>query len=91
LMIADAPARSIWLSMGENDRLVPVEGQKLSAQVVQKLLKVDPKDGKTEGDITTYKGTNKTELVIEIRQAGHEFPQASIPKMVEFFKRNVKN
>jgi polyhydroxybutyrate depolymerase len=90
LMIKNAPPRSIWISMGENDPLVPVEGQKLSAEVVQNLLKVDVKEGKTDGDITTYKGTGKTELVIEIRQAGHEFPEASIPKIIEFFKRNEK-
>ncbi|MBS1797804.1 MAG: esterase [Acidobacteria bacterium] len=91
LMIKDAPPRSIWLSMGENDRLVPFENQKRSAEFVQKLLRIDPKDGKTDGDITTYKGVGGTELVVEIRQAGHEFPQDSIPKMVEFFKRNTKN
>lgn len=91
LMIRDAVPRSIWMSMGENDRIVPAEGQKLSIPVVQKILKVDASKGVIDGDITTYKGTDKTELVVEIRDAGHEFPQESIPKIVEFFKRNVKN
>lgn len=91
LMIRDAVPRSIWMSMGENDPLVPVEGQKLSVGIVQKVLKVDTGKGKTEGEVTTYKGTKNTELVVEIRSGGHEFPQNSIPKMVEFFKRNVKN
>jgi polyhydroxybutyrate depolymerase len=54
-------------------------------------LKIDASKGVTDGEITTYKGTKGTELVVEIRNAGHEFPQSSIPKIVEFFKRNVKN
>ncbi len=91
LMIRDAPAKSIWMSLGENDPLVPANGQKLSIPIVQKILKIDDDKGKTDGEITTYKGTNKTELVVEIRNGGHEFPQNSIPKMVEFFKRNVEN
>lgn len=89
LMIRDALPKSIWMSIGENDPIVPAEGQKLSIPVVQKILKVDASKGVIDGEITTYKGTNKTELVVEIRNAGHEFPQDSIPKMVEFFKRNV--
>lgn len=90
-MIKDAPAKSIWMSIGENDRLVPIENQKLSIPIVQKVLKVDAKKGETKGDVTTYKGTKNTELVVEIRNAGHEFPQDSIPNIIEFFKRNVNN
>jgi polyhydroxybutyrate depolymerase len=90
LMIRDAVPRSIWMSMGERDPLVPVDGQKLSVGVVKKLLKVDEKKGKADGELTIYKGTEDTELVVEIRDAGHEFPQASIPKMIEFFKRHEK-
>ncbi|QNS40735.1 hypothetical protein H0S70_10230 [Chryseobacterium manosquense] len=33
-------------------------------------------------------GTNHTELVVEERDAGHEFPHESIPEMVEFFRRH---
>mgnify|MGYP003383020515 CR=1 FL=1 len=89
-MIRNAVPRSIWMSIGENDPLVPARGQKLSIPIVQKLLNIDSEKGDTKGEITTYKGIGGTELVTEIRDAGHEFPVASIPKMVEFFKRNVK-
>ncbi len=89
-MIKDAKPVSIWMSIGENDPIVPARGQKLSIPVVQKVLGVDEKKGETNGEITTYKGKNKTELVLEIRDAGHEFPQDSIPKIVEFFKRQEK-
>jgi polyhydroxybutyrate depolymerase len=91
LMIQNAPPRSMWMSIGENDPLVPAENQKMTVPIVQGVLKIDASKGVTDGEITTYKGTKGTELVVEIRNAGHEFPQSSIPKIVEFFKRNVKN
>ncbi len=91
LMIKDALPKSIWISMGENDPLVTANGQKLSIPIIQKVLKIDADNGETKGNLTTYKGTNKTEFVVEIRNAGHEFPGESIPNIVEFFKRNVKN
>ena len=90
LMIRDAPPRSIWMCIGERDPIVPARGQKLSVEVVKKVLKVDEKSAKTDGEITTYRGTKETELVVELRDAGHEFPQSSIPKIVEFFKRHEK-
>lgn len=90
LMVKDAAPISVWMSIGENDPIVPSRGQKLSIPIVQKVLKVDESNGKADGEMTTYKGTKNTELVVEIRNAGHEFPQDSIPKMVEFFKRNAK-
>ncbi len=90
-LIKDAPPKSIWMSMGENDPIVPAQMQKLAIPLVQKVLGIDAANGVTNGEITTYKGQGDTELILEIRNAGHEFPQESIPKMVEFFKRNVKN
>ncbi|MCU0240584.1 MAG: hypothetical protein MUC29_14175 [Pyrinomonadaceae bacterium] len=90
LIIKDAKPVSIWMSIGENDPIVPANGQKLSIPIVQKNLQVDEKKGETKGETTTYKGVNNTELVVEIRNGGHEFPQNSIPNIVEFFKRNAK-
>lgn len=90
LMIRDATPRSIWISMGKKDPIVPFAGQQRSADFVKQMLNVDEKKAKTDGDITTYEGANKTELVVEIRDAGHEFPVDSIPKIVEFFKRHKR-
>lgn len=91
LMINNAVPRSMWMSIGENDPLVPATNQKMTIPIVQRVLKIDVTKGLTNGGSTIYKGINNTELVVEIRNAGHEFPQESIPAMVEFFKRNVKN
>lgn len=89
-MINGATPRSIWISMGKNDPIVPFENQKRSTDFVKQMLKVDEKKAKTDGDLTTYEGLNKTELVVEVRNAGHEFPVDSIPKIVEFFKRHKR-
>lgn len=91
IMIQNAAPKPIWISMGENDPIVPIGLQKRSAETVKRVLKVDEAKGVVNGEITTYKGLNGTELVIEDRNAGHEFPIESIPAMVEFFKRNSKN
>lgn len=91
IMIQNAPPKSIWISMGKNDPIVPIAFQKRSADIVKKVLQVDEVKAVTSGEITTYKGVNGTELIIEDRNAGHEFPINSIPAIVEFFKRNVKN
>jgi polyhydroxybutyrate depolymerase len=90
LMIKDALPKPIWISMGENDPLVPANGQKMSIPIIQKILKADANKGETKDNLTTYKGTNDSEFVVEIRNAGHEFPTASIPNIVDFFKRNIK-
>jgi polyhydroxybutyrate depolymerase len=89
-MIKDALPKSIWMSMGEKDPLVSASWQKLTIPIIQKILKTDADKGETKGDLTTYKGTNNTEFVVEIRNGGHEFPTESIPNIVDFFKRNIK-
>ncbi len=89
-MIKGAKPLSVWMSMGKNDPLVPYRMQKQSILIVADNLKTDPKCVVVKGDKTIYTGTNHTELVVEERNAGHEFPHESIPEMVAFFKRHRK-
>lgn len=89
-MIRGAKPLSVWMSMGKNDPLVPYQNQQKSIEIVEKNLKIDPKTAVIKGEKTFYKGTNQTELVVEMRNSGHEFPHESIPEMVEFFKRQKK-
>ena len=58
--------------------------------VLEKTIKfkADENSAQTNGEITYYKTSENKEIIIEDRNAGHEFPQNSIPKMVEFLKRN---
>ncbi|MBU8883655.1 acetylxylan esterase [Kaistella sp. DKR-2] len=87
-MIKGAKPLSVWMSMGKNDPLVPYGMQKQSVAMVEDNLKADPKTAVVKGDKTFYTGTDHTELVVEERSAGHEFPHESIPEMVAFFKRH---
>lgn len=89
-MIQGAKPLSVWMSMGKNDPLVPYRIQKQSINIVAGNLKTDAKTAVVKGDKTFYKGINGTELVVEERNAGHEFPHESIPEMVAFFKRHTK-
>ena len=90
MMARNAKPVSIWMSMGKNDPLVPYRIQKQSISIVANNLKTDPKSALIKGDKIIYTGTNHTELVVEERDAGHEFPHESIPEMVAFFKRHSK-
>jgi hypothetical protein len=72
----------------KNDKIVPYKIQKFSSKQYLKFLNADENNAKTEGEITYYKNPKNLEIVIEDRNAGHEFPQNSIPKMVDFLKRN---
>ena len=89
-MIKGAKPLSVWISMGKKDPLVPYRIQKQSIPIVADNLKTDPKSVVVKGDKTIYTGTNHTELVVEERDAGHEFPHESIPEIVAFFKRHSK-
>ncbi|OWK75068.1 hypothetical protein CBW16_06695 [Flavobacteriaceae bacterium JJC] len=89
-MIKGAKPLSVWMSMGKNDPLVPYRMQKQSIPIVSDNLKTDPETAVVKGDKTFYIGINHTELVVEERNAGHEFPHESIPEMVAFFKRHHK-
>lgn len=90
MMISNAKPVSIWLSMGKSDPLVPYENQKKSIPIVLKNLGVNEQKFSEKGDLKMYKGIENTELIVEERNAGHEFPQESIPEMVEFLKRQKK-
>lgn len=76
--------------MGKNDPLVPYATQKKSIPIVKKNLQIDESSAVHNGDTTTFTGIENTELVIEEKNAGHEFPHESIPEMVEFFRRNSR-
>lgn len=89
-MIMGAKPLSVWMSMGKNDPLVPYTMQKRSIPIAADNLKTDPKTAVVKGDKTFYTGTDETELVVEERNAGHEFPHESIPEIIEFFRRNSK-
>ena len=90
LMIKGAEPISVWMSMGKNDPLVSYDFQKKSIPIVMRNLGIDAIKVQMKGDLKFYNGNQNTELIVEERNAGHEFPQESIPEMVAFMKRNSK-
>lgn len=88
MMARNAKPISIWMSMGKNDPVVPYATQKMSIPILKKNLQIDESSAVHNGDTTTFTGIENTELVIEEKNAGHEFPHESIPEMVAFFKRH---
>ena len=88
--LKSAPQKSVWISFGKNDKIVPYKIQKFSSKQYLKFFEANESTAQTNGEITSYKTSENKEIIIEDRNAGHEFPQNSIPKMVEFLKRNHK-
>ena len=90
IWLKSAPQKSVWISFGKNDKIVPYKIQKFSSKQYLKFFEANENTAQTEGEITVYQTSENKEIIIEDRNAGHEFPQNSIPKMVEFLKRNHK-
>lgn len=88
-LIIGADSISIWIYMGKNDKIVSFESQKKSVPIVKANLGI-ASEGKIENDKTIFTGKNKTELVLQQSDAGHEFPKQSLPEIVAFFKKHTK-
>lgn len=88
-MISGAIPISVWMYMGKNDKIVSFKSQNNSVPIVKTNLGITS-EGKKENDKTTFEGKNKTELVLQQSNAGHEFPKQSLPEIAEFFKRHIK-
>ncbi|MCI0389154.1 MAG: esterase [Acidobacteria bacterium] len=90
LMIRDAAPRSIFAIAGENDPIVPYDGQARSIEVYRRVLKTDSSKAVTKGYAKIEPGINGTELVTYLHPGGHEFPQDALLVVVEFFKRHSR-
>ncbi len=89
-MVSGAKPISVWMSMGKKDPLVSFESQVRSVPIIQKNLAVNTENLTVKGDLQIYKAIGKTELVLEQRNSGHEFPENSLAEMTDFLKRNQK-
>lgn len=88
-MISGAVPISVWMYMGKNDKIVSFDSQYNSVPIVKINLGITT-DGKTDNDKTIFQGKNKTELILQQSDAGHEFPKQSLPEIAEFFKKHSK-
>ena len=89
-LITDAVPISVWMYIGNNDRIVSPQSQEQSIPIVKSNLGITDK-GKTDGDKTYFTGKNNTELILQQSNTGHEFPKQSLADIVAFFKRHSKN
>ncbi len=90
LMIRDASPRSVFAIAGESDPIVRYDGQVKSIEVYRRVLKTDSSKAMTKGYAKTEPGINGTELTTYLHPGGHEFPQDTLPMVVEFFKKHSK-
>jgi polyhydroxybutyrate depolymerase len=87
-LINDAPPRSLFMSMGEADPIVPYAGQKLSIPLAEARLRIDQTTVTHDGYLTRASGEGGLELDTYIHPGGHEMPDEVLPLIVTFFQRN---
>jgi len=82
------PVRSMFMSMGKSDPIVPYANQQRSIPLAEHKLGVDPNDATVNGDLRSEKGPGNIELETYIYAGGHE-PPPEVPRLVvEFFQRH---
>jgi polyhydroxybutyrate depolymerase len=88
-LLAADPVRSMFMSMGMNDPLVPFEQQQKSIPLAEQKLGIDATTAVVDGYLTTEHGPGNVELDTYIHPAGHEVP-AEVPALVvAFFQRHT--
>jgi polyhydroxybutyrate depolymerase len=90
-MVRRFEPKPVFHIAGEKDQLVSYQSQKLTIDALRVLLTCgSPEDAKKSGYLTTEPGANGTEIATYVHPGGHEYPQAAVPMLVEFFKRHPK-
>ncbi|MCS6885509.1 MAG: hypothetical protein RMM17_04055 [Acidobacteriota bacterium] len=80
--------RSIFVIAGQEDPLVPFQGQMLFVEAARQVLQTDPSKAIKNGYASIEPGANGLELGTYLHPGGHEWPKAATPFVIEFFKRH---
>lgn len=88
-LLAGDPVRSMFLSMGMSDPIVPYDVQKLSIPLAERKLGVDPKRTTVSGYLRTEHGAGNVELDVYVHPGGHPVPGPVPALIVDFFKRHT--
>ena len=89
LLLASDPVRSMFMSMGMTDPIVPFAQQQRSIPLAEQKLGVDPATAVVDGYLRSEHGPGNVELDTYVHPAGHEVP-AEVPKLVvAFFQRHT--
>ena len=82
------PPRSMFMSMGRNDPIVPYANQRRSVPLAEERIGADPSTTHVEGYLRTETGRGHLELAVYDYPGGHE-PPAPVPALiVSFFQRH---
>jgi polyhydroxybutyrate depolymerase len=82
------PARSMFMSMGRNDPLVPYANQVRSVPLAEQKIGADPSTARVDGHLRTERGRGGLELAVYDHPGGHEPPAELPPLIVAFFRRH---
>jgi polyhydroxybutyrate depolymerase len=87
--LATDPTRSMFMSMGMTDPIIPYANQKRAIPIAERKLGIDPSTAKVHGDLRTETGPHNLELDVYVYPGGHT-PPAEVPKLVvQFFQRHA--
>jgi polyhydroxybutyrate depolymerase len=88
--LATDPVRSMFMSMGMTDPLIPFDRAKLAIPRAQDKLGIDQSTATTDGLLTTATDTQGgTELATYVYPGGHAVPAEVPPLVVAFFQRHT--
>jgi polyhydroxybutyrate depolymerase len=87
-LLATDPVRSMFMMMGEQDPVVPYDGQRRSIPLAESKLGVDPATATVDGYLRRQTGPDGLELATYIHPGGHEVPAEVPPLVVAFFQRH---
>jgi len=88
-LLASDPVRSMFMSMGMTDPIVPFDQQQKSIPLAEQKLGVDPATAVVDGFLRVEHGPRNVELDTYVHPAGHEVP-AEVPGLVvAFFQRHT--
>lgn len=88
-LLATDPARSMFVSMGEKDRLVPFERQVATIPFAERRLEVDPSKTTETGPLRLEHGRDGLELAVYTYPGGHELPPGIAEHVADFFRRHA--
>ncbi len=88
-LLSTDPVRSMFMSMGMADPLVPFEQQQKSIPLAEQKLGVDPASAVVDGFFRAEHGPGNVELDTYVHPAGHEVPAAVPALVVAFFQRHT--
>ena len=83
------PIRSMFVSMGMSDPIVPYDRQKLVLPLIERHLGVDAATAATDGYLRRMEAPGDIELDTYIHPGGHAPPAGISAHIVEFFQRHT--